>query len=51
MSDRPSYTIHPHPSGLARSGYMDFSIDRLNRKSPLSEEELQLTFEGIEFSK
>ena len=29
---------------------MDFSIDRLNRQSPLSEEELQLTFEGIEFS-
>ena len=29
---------------------MDFSIDRLNRQSPLSEEELQLTFEGIESS-
>ena len=41
MSDRPSYTIHPQPSGLARSGCMDFSIDRLNRQSPLSEEELQ----------
>ena len=50
MSDRPSYTIHPQPSGLARSGCMDFSIDRLNRQSPLSEEELQLTFEGIESS-
>ena len=50
MSDKPSYTIHPQPSGLARSGCMDFSIDRLNRQSPLSEEELQLTFEGIESS-
>ena len=50
MSDRLSYTIHPQPSGLARSGCMDFSIDRLNRQSPLSEEELQLTFEGIESS-
>ena len=50
MSDRPSYTIHSQPSGLARSGCMDFSIDRLNRQSPLSEEELQLTFEGIESS-
>ena len=48
MSDRPSYTIHPQPSRLARSGCMDFSIDRLNRQSPLSEEELQLTFEGID---
>ena len=47
---RPSYTIHPQPSGLAGSGCMDFSIDRLNRQSPLSEEELQLTFEGIESS-
>ena len=50
LSDRPSYTIHPQPSGLARSGCMDFSIDRLNRQSPLSEKELQLTFEGIESS-
>ena len=50
MSDRPSYTIHPQPSGLARSGCMDFSIDRLYRQSPLSEEELQLTFQGIESS-
>ena len=50
MSDRPSYTIHPQPSRLAGSGCMDFSIDRLNRQSPLSEEELQLTFEGIESS-
>ena len=50
MSDRPSYTIHPQPSGLAGSGCMDFSIDRLNRQSSLSEEELQLTFEGIESS-
>ena len=50
MSDRPSYTIHPQPSGLARSGCMDFSIDRLNRQFPLSDEELQLTFEGIESS-
>ena len=49
MSDRPSYIIHPQPSRLARSGCMDFSIDRLNRQSPLSEEE-QLTFEGIESS-
>ena len=29
---------------------MDFSIDRLNRQSPLSKEGLQLTFEGIESS-
>ena len=50
MSDRPSYTIHPQPSRLTRSGCMDFSIDRLNRQSPLSEEELQLAFEGIESS-
>ena len=50
MSDRPSYTIHPQPSRLAGSGCMDFSIDRLNRQSPLSEGELQLTFEGIESS-
>ena len=48
MSDRPSYTIHPQPSGLAGSGCMDFSIDRFNRQSPSVEEELQLTFEGIE---
>ena len=33
MSDRPSYTIHPQPSGLAGSSCMDFSIDRLNRQS------------------
>ena len=50
MSDRPSYTIHPQPSGVAGSGYMDFSIDRFNRQSPLLEE-LQLTFEGIESSR
>ena len=50
MTDRPSYTIPPQPSGLAGSGCMDFSIDRLNRQSPLSEEELQLTFEGFESS-
>ena len=50
MSDRSSYTIHPQPSGLTGSGCMDLSIDRLNRQSPLSEEELQLTFEGIESS-
>ena len=50
MSDRLSYTIHPQPSRLAGSSCMDFSIDRLNRQSPLSEEELQLTFEGIESS-
>ena len=50
MSDRPSYTIHPQPSGVTGSGCMDFSIDRFNRQSPLSEEELHLTFEGIESS-
>ena len=50
MSDRPSYTIHPQPSGLAGSGCMDFSIDRFNRQSPPSEEELQLTLEGIKSS-
>ena len=50
MSDRPSYTIHPQPSGLAGSGCMDFSIDRFNRQSTPSEEEVQLTFEGIESS-
>ena len=50
MSDRPSYTIHPQPSGVTGSGCMDFSIDRFNRQSPFSEEELHLTFEGIESS-
>ena len=40
MSDRPSYTIHPQPSGLAGSGWMDFSVDRFNRQSPPAEEEL-----------
>ena len=50
MSDRPQLYNSPQPSGLAGSGCMDFSIDRLNRQSPLSEEELQLTFEGIESS-
>ena len=34
MLDRPSYTIHPQPSGVAGSGCMDFSIDRFNRQSP-----------------
>ena len=29
---------------------MDFSINRLNKQSPPSEEELQLTFEGIKSS-
>ena len=50
MSDRPSYTIHPQPSGVAGSGCMDFSIDRFNRESPFSEEVLHLTFEDIESS-
>ena len=50
MTDRPSYTIHPQPSGVAGSGCMDFSIDRLNRQSPPAEEGLQLTFEGVESS-
>ena len=50
MSDRPSYTIHPQPSGVAGSGCMAFSINRFNRQSPPSKEELNLTFEGIESS-
>ena len=49
MLDRPSYTIHPLPSGVAGSGCMDFSIDRFNRQSPYAEG-LNLTFEGIESS-
>ena len=32
MSDRPSYTIHPQPTGVSGSGCMDFSIDRLAQK-------------------
>ena len=50
MSDRPSYIIHPQPSGVAGSGCIDFSIDRFNRQFPCSEEGLHLTFEGIESS-
>ena len=50
MSDRPTYTIHPQPSGVAGSGCMDFSIDKFNRQSPFSEEGLHLTFEGIKSS-
>ena len=48
MSDRPSYTIHPQPSGISGSGCMDFCIDRLNHQAPLDEVEAPLSFEGIE---
>ena len=48
MSDRPSYTIHPQPSGVSGSGYMDFCLDRLNRQVPFDEVETPLNFEGIE---
>ena len=47
-SDRPSYAIHPQPSGVSGSGCMDFYIDRLNCQAPLDEVEAPLNFEGIE---
>ena len=48
MSDRPSYTNHPQPSGVSGSGCMDFCIDRLNHQAPLDEGGAPLKFEGIE---
>ena len=45
MSVRPSYTIHPQPSRVSGSGFMDFCIDRLNHQAPLDEVELPLTFD------
>ena len=48
MSDRPSYTIHPQPSGVSGSGCMDFSIDRLNRQNVHEEDRFPLVFESIE---
>ena len=47
MSDRPSYTIHPQPSGITGSGCMDFCSDRLNHQVSF-DEEASLNFEGIE---
>ena len=48
MSDRPSYTIHPQPSGISGSRCMDFYIDRLNHQAPFNEVDTPLAFEGIE---
>ena len=48
MSDRPSYTVHPQPSGVSGTGCMDFCIDRLNCQTPLDITENPLNFEGIE---
>ena len=48
MSDRPSYTIHPQPSGVSGSGCMDFCLDRLNHQAPLDDVEAPLNFEGVE---
>ena len=45
MSDRPSYTIHPQPSGVTGNGCMNFSIDRLNHQVSLDEVDSQLNFE------
>ena len=50
MSDRPSYTIHPQPSGVSGSGCVDFSLDRLQRHAPLSEEDPSPIFQGMESS-
>ena len=44
MSDRPSYTIYPQPSGVTGSGCMDFSSDRLNRQVSFDEVEASLKF-------
>ena len=48
MSDRPSYTIHPQPSGVKGSGCIYFCSDRLNRQVTFDEVEASLIFEGIE---
>ena len=48
MSDRPSYTIHPQPSGVVGSGCMDFCSDRLDHQVTFDEPEASLNFEGIE---
>ena len=48
MSDRPSYTVHPQPSGVSGTGCIDFCIDRLNCQTPLDITENTLNFEGIE---
>ena len=48
MSDRPSYTVPPQPSGVTGTGCMDICIDRLNRQTPLVVMENALIFEGIE---
>ena len=48
ISDRPSYTIHPQPSRVTGSGFMDFSSDRLNCQVSFDEVEASLNFEGIE---
>ena len=48
MSDRPSYTVHPQPSGVSGSGCMDFGIDRLNRQNVHDEDCFPLVFESIE---
>ena len=48
LSDRPSYTIHPQPSGVTGSGCMDFCNERLGRQKSFDESEAPLNFEGIE---
>ena len=48
MSDRPSYTVHPQPSGVIGTGCMDSCIDKLNCQTPLEAMENPLIFEGIE---
>ena len=48
MSNRPSYTIYPQPSGVTGSGCMDFCSERLDHQISLEESETSLNFEGIE---
>ena len=48
MSDRPSYTIHPQPSGVTGSSCMDFCSERLDCQITIDESEASLNFEGIE---
>ena len=48
LSDRPSYTIHPQPSGATGSGCMDSCNERLGRQKYFDEVEAPLNFEGIE---
>ena len=48
MSDRPSYTIHPQPSGVTGSGCMDFWSERLDHQISFDDSETSLNIEGIE---